>query len=68
LFYVALTRAQEEVFLTHANKRLWFGKKTVRQVSPYLEAIQEDLKQYKKPFSGRSSSKKKSSQLSLFEQ
>lgn len=68
LFYVALTRAQEEVFLTHANKRLWFGKKTVQQVSPYLETIQEDLKQCKKPFSGRSTSKKKSAQLSLFEQ
>jgi len=67
LFYVALTRAQEEVFLTHADKRLWFGQKTVRQVSPYLEAIQEDLKQCKKPFSGRSKSKNKSAQLSLFE-
>lgn len=67
LFYVALTRAQEEVFLTHTKQRLWFGQKTVRQASPYLEAIQEDLKQYKKPFRGRSTSKKKSAQLSLFE-
>jgi len=67
LFYVALTRAQEEVFLTHTKQRLWFGRKTVRHVSPYLEAIQEDLKQYKKPFSGRSTAKKRSVQLSLFE-
>jgi superfamily I DNA/RNA helicase len=67
LFYVALTRAQEEVFLTHTKQRLWFGQKTVRHVSPYLEAIQEDLKQYKKPFSGRSTAKKRSAQLSLFE-
>jgi DNA helicase-2/ATP-dependent DNA helicase PcrA len=67
LFYVALTRAKEEVFLTHTKQRLWFGRKTVRHVSPYLEAIQEDLKQYKKPFSGRSTAKKRSTQLSLFE-
>ena len=67
LFYVALTRAQEEVFLTHTKQRLWFGQKTVRHVSPYLEAIKEDLKQYKKPFSGRSTSKKRSAQLNLFE-
>jgi DNA helicase-2/ATP-dependent DNA helicase PcrA len=67
LFYVALTRAQEEVFLTHTKQRRWFGKKTEQHISPYLEAIEEDLKLYKKPFSGRSTFKKKSSQLSLFE-
>ena len=67
LFYVALTRAQKEIFLTHTKQRLWFGRKTARHVSPYVEAIEENLKQYKRPFGGRPTSEKKSAQLSLFE-
>jgi len=67
LFYVALTRAQEKIFLTHANERLWLGKKINPGISPYVEAIQEDLRQHRTPFSGRPREKKKDPQLSLFQ-
>ena len=67
LFYVALTRAQDKVFLTHANKRLWLGKKNKQRLSPYVEAIQEDLKQYRSPFSERPAQGKRDRQLSLFQ-
>lgn len=67
LFYVALTRAQEKIYLTHAKRRLWFGERTLQYTSPFLEAVQEDLKEHKKPFSARPARKKEDSQLSLFE-
>ncbi len=67
LFYVALTRAQENVFLTHASQRLWFGQKTKQRLSPFLEAIEEDLKQHKRPFSRMPAPQKKDAQLSLFD-
>ena len=66
LFYVALTRAQDKVFLTHTNQRLWLGRKNKQRISPYVEAIQEDLKQYRSPFSGRPAQGKRDRQLSLF--
>ena len=67
LFYVALTRAQEKVYLTHAKKRLWFGKRTVQGISPFLEAVEEDLKEYEKPFLPKRALKKEDPQLRLFE-
>jgi uncharacterized protein (TIGR00375 family) len=67
LFYVALTRAQEKIYLTHAKRRLWFGHRSVQHTSPFLEAVQEDLKEYKKPFSARPARKKQDPQLRLFE-
>ncbi len=67
LFYVALTRAREKIYLTHAKRRLWFGKRTLQHISSFLEAVQEDLKEHKKPFSARPARKKEDSQLSLFE-
>jgi uncharacterized protein (TIGR00375 family) len=67
LFYVALTRAQEKVYLTHAKRRLWFGRRTERRISPFLEAVEEGLKEYERPFSARPTPKKEDPQLSLFE-
>ena len=67
LFYVALTRAQDKVFLTHADKRFWLGKKNKQRASPYVEAIQENLIQYLSPLSGRPAQEKRDRQLSLFE-
>jgi uncharacterized protein (TIGR00375 family) len=66
LFYVALTRAKEELYLTHARKRLRFGKMIDRRPSSFLEAIEEDLKGYEQPFSEQRSPKKADVQLSLF--
>jgi uncharacterized protein (TIGR00375 family) len=66
LFYVALTRAQEKIYLTHARRRLWFGQRTLQHTSPFLEAVEEDLKEYNKPFSGKPRPRIEETQLSLF--
>jgi superfamily I DNA/RNA helicase len=66
LFYVALTRAQEKIYLTHARRRLWFGQRTLHHTSPFLEAVEEDLKEYNKPFSGKPRPRIEETQLSLF--
>ena len=67
LFYVALTRAQEKIYLTHAKRRLWFGQRTLQHASPFLEAVAAELKEYWKPFSARRPLKKEDPQLSLFD-
>jgi superfamily I DNA/RNA helicase len=43
LFYVAMTRAKEILFLCHARKRRVFGKMLERKVSPFLLDIEEKL-------------------------
>jgi len=48
LFYVAMTRAKEQLFLTHAAKRLRFGQSVECTPSPYLADIEEHLKQSQK--------------------
>jgi DNA helicase-2/ATP-dependent DNA helicase PcrA len=67
LFYVALTRAQEKIYLTRSKRRLWFGQRTLQHASPFLAAVEEDLKEHKKPFPARPVLKKEDTQLSLFE-
>ncbi len=50
LFYVAMTRAKEHLFLTRANRRILYGKTEKRQASPFIADIEEKLlKQEKKP-------------------
>jgi DNA helicase-2/ATP-dependent DNA helicase PcrA len=67
LFYVALTRARAKIYLTHVKRRLWFGQRTSQRASPFLEAVEEDLKEHKKPFLARPALKKQDPQLRLFE-
>jgi len=68
LFYVGLTRAKEKIFLTHAKKRLYLGKRRIQTISPFLEDIEDDLKRFEKPFEGRCSrTSKQGAQLKLFE-
>ena len=43
LFFVGMTRAKRELFLTHAKKRLWRGKLQEQNVSPFLQNIEEKL-------------------------
>lgn len=43
LFYVALTRAKERVFLTHAQTRTIFGSRTVAMPSQFLFDIPQEL-------------------------
>ncbi|HVN97228.1 MAG TPA: ATP-dependent helicase [Syntrophorhabdaceae bacterium] len=42
LFYVGMTRAKDELFLTYARSRTIFGKKDVRSPSPFLNEIPEE--------------------------
>jgi DNA helicase-2/ATP-dependent DNA helicase PcrA len=68
LFYVAMTRAREKIYLSHAGRRLWFGRRTDRQASPFLGAIEENLKEHREPSSGgRRPTKSKGQQLALFD-
>ena len=41
LCYVALTRAKERIYLTHANKRLFFGTRTENTISRFVSDIPE---------------------------
>jgi DNA helicase-2/ATP-dependent DNA helicase PcrA len=43
LFYVALTRAQEKIFLSWCRFRAVFGSKQINQPSPFLEDIPKKL-------------------------
>jgi DNA helicase-2/ATP-dependent DNA helicase PcrA len=45
LFYVGLTRAKEKVFLTRARKRTVFGRPVLQKPSPFLEEIEDYLRQ-----------------------
>jgi uncharacterized protein (TIGR00375 family) len=45
LFYVAMTRAREQLFLTYAAKRMIFGQLSERRISPFVEDIETNLKQ-----------------------
>jgi superfamily I DNA/RNA helicase len=49
LFYVALTRARERLFLSYAKKRRIHGKTVTRQLSPFIKDIQKHLKRYRTP-------------------
>ena len=43
LFYVALTRAKERVYLTHAQSRMIFGSRNISMPSQFLFDIPQDL-------------------------
>jgi len=43
LAYVGVTRAEEKLFLTHAVKRLYFGKTNYNQVSRFITEIPNNL-------------------------
>ena len=44
LFYVAMTRAKERLYLTHAKKRRIFGKTVLRDLSPFVKNIEKRLR------------------------
>lgn len=43
LCYVAITRAKDNLYLTHANHRLFFGSRTQNMISRFLGDIPEDI-------------------------
>jgi uncharacterized protein (TIGR00375 family) len=65
LFYVAMTRAREILFLTHARTRMVFGKRVQRKISPFLIDIEEKLIRRLRLEEGRNPASKQK-QLSLF--
>ena len=49
LFYVAMTRAKERLYLTRAKKRRIFGKVVSRDLSPFIKDIAKRLRTYESP-------------------
>ena len=43
LFYVAMTRAREELYLAWSRRRLLFGRKQEQRLSPFVDEIEERL-------------------------
>jgi DNA helicase-2/ATP-dependent DNA helicase PcrA len=62
LFYVAMTRAMERLYLTRAKKRSVYGKRLSRSPSPFLADIENRLKKSESP---QSKNKKASAQRQL---
>jgi superfamily I DNA/RNA helicase len=53
LFFVAMTRAKEQLFLTWARRRRRFGKTLTRQLSPFVSDIADDLLVRQEPVYGK---------------
>jgi DNA helicase-2/ATP-dependent DNA helicase PcrA len=67
LFYVAMTRAKERLYLTHAKKRRIFGKYVSRNPSPFVGDIESRLKSDDTPLlKKKKKDKPKQEQLKLF--
>ena len=49
LFYVAMTRAQDELILTHTDKRQFKGKPRSRRVSGFVKEVDDDYTVYTDP-------------------
>jgi len=64
LFYVAMTRAEDRLFLMRAQKRLWRGEVRSLPPSPYLQDIREELLRHSRYEAVRS--KTPAPQLELF--
>lgn len=65
LLYVGMTRAEERLFLTRAQKRKWQGMMRELPISPFLEKIENDLLNLTK-FEKVFKEKDNSLQLTLF--
>jgi uncharacterized protein (TIGR00375 family) len=64
LFYVAMTRARQRLYLTRAKRRQVFGKTENRELSVFVKDIEESLINDESPRGKRG--KRKSNQLQLF--
>ncbi|MCP4747012.1 MAG: UvrD-helicase domain-containing protein [Desulfobacteraceae bacterium] len=63
LFYVAMTRAKEQLFLTWSRKRVIYGKILDGELSPFVKKIEKDLIQH---MNQTGQKKRRCEQLSLF--
>jgi DNA helicase-2/ATP-dependent DNA helicase PcrA len=64
LFYVGLTRAREQLFLTWSRKRTLYGQTRQQHLSPFVADIEEELKSHRT--SQAKPQKSTQEQLSLF--
>ena len=64
LFYVAMTRAMERLYLSCANKRRIYGRVESRSISPFVNDIEARLKKIESP--QKKKKKTDQQQLSLF--
>ncbi len=53
LFFVAMTRAKERLYLTCAKKRKIYGKTEKRTLSPFVGEIEEHLRTHEEPALGK---------------
>ena len=53
LFYVAMTRAKERLYLTSAKQRRRFGKTKKRTLSPFVQQIEKKLRIHDAPIQGK---------------
>lgn len=66
LFYVAMTRAQELLYLCHARKRQIYGKSVAVDRSLFLHDIEENLKHYSRTVFKKIEKSDSAQQLELF--
>jgi len=66
LFYVAMTRAMERLYLTRAKERLIFGKSEPRARSPFVADIENRLKKDETPQQKKKKERVEQKQLKLF--
>jgi len=65
LFYVAMTRAKERLYLTRAKYRKIYGKKIFRTISPFVADIEKRLRDHQAPVQ-KETQKETHKQMSLF--
>lgn len=65
LFFVGMTRAKQQLYLTRARKRMWRGKIREFDESSFLDAIDDSLLISHKGGTGRRKKKKRHAQLGL---
>ena len=65
LFYVPITRAKEQIYITYAKKRRIYGKTKLRTISPFVADIEARLRKHETSISIKKH-KENQVQLSLF--
>jgi len=66
LFYVAMTRAMQRLYLTGASKRRIYGRVESRSMSPFVADIEARLKEVHSPQKKKKKNKADQQQLTLF--
>jgi DNA helicase-2/ATP-dependent DNA helicase PcrA len=66
LFYVAMTRAMERLYLTRAERRRIYGQTESRVLSPFVADIENQLKKDETPLPRKKNSGSEQEQLKLF--